>query len=106
MGLFNFLCGSDINQGVKEQRATAESVLLDVRGEDEYREGHISGSKNIPLQRIDKIYSVIKDKNTPLYVYCYSGSRSGQATAALERMGYQNVKNIGGIAAWKGKVER
>ena len=43
---------------------------------------------------------------TPLYVYCYSGARSGQAAAALRRMGYTNVKNIGGIASWRGAIER
>ncbi len=105
MGLFEFLRGPDINQGVEEQRIVTGSILLDVRGEDEYSGGHIPGSKNIPLQTIDNIYNIAKDKNTPLYVYCYSGSRSRQATAALQRMGYQQVKNIGGIAAWRGKVE-
>ena len=51
------------------------------------------------------IASVIGGKDTPLFVYCYSGARSRQAAGALRRMGYSNVKNIGGIAAWKGKVE-
>lgn len=97
---------ADFNQGVEEQRSVAGSVLLDVRDEDEYGSGHVPGSKNIPLHTIDKISSVVTDKNTPLYVYCYSGARSRQAVAALQRMGYQQVKNIGGIAAWKGKVER
>lgn len=94
------------NQGVKEQRATAGSVLLDVRGEDEYREGHVPGSKNIPLQRMNEIDRLVKDKNTHIYVYCHSGFRSGQATVVLESMGYKNVKSIGGIVSWKGEVER
>ena len=47
-----------------------------------------------------------EDKETPLFVYCYSGARSGQAVHVLRRMGYANVKNIGGIAAWTGEVER
>lgn len=97
---------ADFNQGVEEQRSVEGSILLDVRDEDEYGNGHVPGSKNIPLHTIDKISSVVTDKNTPLYVYCYSGARSRQAVAALQRMGYQQVKNIGGIAAWKGKVER
>ena len=46
-----------------------------------------------------------EDKETPLFGYCYSGARSGQAVHVLRRMGYANVKNIGGIAAWTGEVE-
>ena len=45
-------------------------------------------------------------KDTPLFVYCHSGARSSQAVRALTRMGYNNVKNIGGIAAYTGEVER
>ena len=39
-------------------------------------------------------------KGDTLFVYCYSDSRSSQATAMLKRMGYTNVKNIGGIAGY------
>ena len=55
MGFFDFLKGPDINQGVKEYNATDGAVLLDVRTPDEYRQGHIPGSKNVPLQSIDKV---------------------------------------------------
>lgn len=44
--------------------------------------------------------------DTPLFVYCHSGARSREAVSMLERMGYQQVKNIGGITAYKGEVER
>jgi len=67
--------------------------------------GHIPDSKNVPLQSIDKIASVAENKNTPLFVYCYSGARSRQAAGLLQRMGYRNVNNIGGIAAYAGKLE-
>jgi phage shock protein E len=106
MGLFDFLRGYDINAGVEEQRAVNGSLLVDVRTEEEYQSGHIPGSKNIPLHAIDKISSATENKSTPLYLYCYSGARSRQAAAAVQRMGYRNVKNIGGICAWQGKVER
>ena len=106
MGFFDFLKGPDISQGVKEYQATPGAVLLDVRTPEEYREGHIPGSKNVPLQAIDGAAAVIKEKDTPIFAYCYSGARSAQAVSTLHRMGYTNVKNIGGIAAYSGKVER
>ena len=45
MGVFNFLRGPDINQGVKEYGETGGALLLDVRTPQEYRAGHIPGSK-------------------------------------------------------------
>ena len=105
MSFLNFFRGPDINQGIKEYESTPGALLLDVRISGEYREGHIPRSKNISLQDIDKIASVVDDKNTPIFVYCYSGSRSRQAAGLLGRMGYTKVKDLGGIAAWKGKVE-
>ena len=106
MGFFDFLKQPDINKGVMEYRNTDGAVLLDVRTPQEYREGHISGSENVPLQTIDKIRSVADNKDVPLFVYCYSGGRSRQAVSMLQHMGYRNVQNIGGIAAYQGKVER
>ena len=105
MGIFNFFNHPDINKGVLEYRNTNGAILLDVRTPQEYREGHIPGSKNVPLQTIDKIHSVADNQDTALFVYCYSGGRSRQAVSALQHMGYANVRNIGGIAAYSGKVE-
>ena len=67
MGFFDFLKGPDINQGVKEYSVTDGAVLLDVRTPDEYRQGHIPGSKNIPLQSINKVAGVIDNKATPIF---------------------------------------
>ena len=49
---------------------------------------------------------VIDNKATPIFVHCLSGARSRQASAILQQMGYTNVKNIGGISTYAGKVER
>lgn len=105
MGLFDFLRPPDINQGVKDYGAVPGAVLLDVRTPQEYREGHVPRSTNIPLQSLDQAAGIIRDKSTPVFVYCYSGSRSSQAVNKLIKMGYQNVKNIGGMASYSGKVE-
>lgn len=106
MSFFDFMKGPDINQGVKEYSTTDSAVLLDVRTPDEYRQGHIPGSKNVPLQSISKVAGMIDNKSTTIFVHCLSGARSRQATAILQQMGYTNVKNIGGISAYAGKVER
>ena len=105
MGIFDFFKHPDINQGVQEYKNAAGAVLLDVRSPQEYREGHIPGSQNVPLQQLDKVEEVTENKDTVLYVYCRSGARSRQAVSLLKHMGYTNVHNIGGIAAYSGKVE-
>ena len=105
MGIFDFFKQPDINQGVQEFKNAAGAVLLDVRTPQEYREGHIPGSQNVPLQQLDKVEEVTENKDTVLYVYCRSGARSRQAVSLLNHMGYTNVHNIGGIAASSGKVE-
>ena len=106
MGFFDFFHGPDINQGVKEYGGLEGAVLLDVRTPQEYREGRIPGSINIPLQSLSTADQIPAGKDAPLFVYCYSGARSSQAVRLLAGMGYTNTKNIGGIAAYKGKVER
>ena len=104
MGFFSFLQTKDINSGVRSFLSTEGAVLLDVRTPEEYAEGHIVGSKNIPLQSIEKTESVITDKSTPLFVHCRLGARSAQATSILKRMGYTNIEDIGGIMSYRGKV--
>ena len=105
MGFFEFLKQPDINKGVTDYHNTGGAVLLDVRTPQEHREGHIPGSKNVPLQQLDKISSVADNKDIPLFVYCHSGGRSRQAATMLQYMGYTNIQNIGGITAYSGKVE-
>lgn len=106
MGFLDFMRGPDINQGISEYKSTAGAVLLDVRTAEEYKGGHIPGSKNIPLDALDRVPAVVKEKSTPIFVHCLSGARSARAAAALKRMGYANVQNIGGINGYHGKVER
>lgn len=106
MGLFDFLKMPDINAGVKEFEENKDAVLIDVREVDEFKQGHIGKAVNVPLSTLNKVTNVVKDKNTPLYVYCLSGSRSSQAVAMMKGMGYTNAKNIGGIGSYQGVIER
>lgn len=105
MGFFDLFKHTDINQGLAQFQQTSNAVLVDVRRPEEYRDGHIPGSINVPLQHIEEIDLEVSDMSTPLFVYCRSGARSRQATAMLQEMGYEEVHNIGGILDYKGKVE-
>lgn len=106
MGILDLINYADINKGVEEYKQHSEAVLIDVRTPEEYQEGHIPGSINIPLQQMEQAETDVKDKNKKLYVYCRSGSRSRQAAGILKEMGYHDVHNIGGIMKYKGMVER
>lgn len=102
MSIFSFMkTQTDINEGMTLFRAVPGAVLLDVRSNEEYAEGHIPGSINLPLNRLATIKL---DKNTPLFVYCLSGTRSARACVWLEKNGY-SAKNIGALTAYQGTLE-
>jgi phage shock protein E len=82
------------------------AVLIDVRSKGEYDSGYVEGAVHIPHYDIknqkDLIEKLTKnDKSASIVVYCQSGSRSGVAKIELEKMGYKNVVNHGGIGSWK-----
>lgn len=104
--MFVLFGGNDINSGVKEFKITNGAILLDVRTKEEFEEGHIPNSINVPLDEIQKIQEIAADKNAKIFVYCYSGARSADATRKLNFLGYINAKNIGGIANYNGEIER
>ena len=86
-------------------RDIPKAVLLDVRSTDEFCSGHIPGAINIPLNNIADVKRTITDHDLPIYVYCLRGTRSRSAVTAMKDFGYTNVKSIGGIASYKGKIE-
>ncbi len=106
MGLLDIFKKQSIDEGVEEYKATPGALLIDVRSPKEHRSGHIPGSKNVPLESIEKMAGVAPDKDAPIFVYCQSGSRSGQAASILKRAGYTRVKNIGGFGAYTGRVKK
>lgn len=72
------------------------SIVIDVRTEKEYNEGHLENAINIPYAEIgEKINAHVKDKEEKIIVYCRSGRRSGIAKNILEEMGYKNIINAG-----------
>ncbi len=94
MGFFDFLRSPDINTGVAEYQETAGAVLLDVRTRQEYGQGHISGSKNLPLPEIGQAAHMIPKKDTPSFVDCLRVASIRQAAAQLGQIVYSNVKNF------------
>lgn len=77
-------------------------VILDVRTESEYAEGHIEGAILIPDYEIAlRAENELPDKNALILVYCRSGRRSKSASEELAKLGYTNVLEFGGIIDWK-----
>ena len=96
----------DINKELNRCRTTKGAILLDVRTEEEYRQGHIGGSRNIPVEKIGNAVNLLHDKSAPIFVYCRSGQRSRKAVSALRKLGYTEVYNIGGIEQYQGQLQR
>ena len=84
-----------------------ECIILDVREQDEYDEGHIPGAVLLPYGKVgEKAEEMIEDKNKQILVYCRSGRRSKIAAEELAKLGYTDVKEFGGIIEWPYEVEK
>lgn len=97
-----------ISQEEAKERMNHENVvILDVREQSEYEEGHIPGAVLLPVSTItkDTAAAVIQDFDTEVLVYCRSGNRSRTASSALGELGYRNVYEFGGIRTWPYEVE-
>lgn len=86
-----------------KQIASEDAKIIDVRTPDEFNEGFIKGAINIDWNAGDFETAVSQfGKDQKLYLYCKSGTRSGNAFELLKKLGYKNVYNLeGGITAWK-----
>lgn len=93
-----------INEGVQMAWQFADS-LIDVRTEEEFREGYIPEARNIPLDTLDSNLSQV-DKTKPVFVYCRSGARSEMAAQFFFANGYKMVINIGGILDYSNEIIR
>ena len=112
-------CGQDKenDQGAVYMNITAEEakqimdteegyIILDVRTQEEYDEGHIPGAIVISHEEIaEKAEKVLTDKEQLILVYCRSGRRSKIAAETLAELGYTNIKEFGGIIDWPYEVE-
>ncbi|WP_218220439.1 rhodanese-like domain-containing protein [Nesterenkonia sp. Act20] len=75
----------------------ADQILMDVRGEDEYAQGHLAGAVNIPLDKFsERAETDLPDKGAPVVCYCNGGNRGALAADALRQMGFSNVVSLAG----------
>ena len=80
-------------------------ILLDVRTQAEYAEGHIPGAICLPNETIgSEPPTELPDREQTILVYCRSGRRSAEAAQKLADMGYVNVLEFGGILDWTGEI--
>ena len=77
--------------------------IIDVRTKEEYRNGHIKGSVNIPLRDLSHNISKIR-KNAPIITCCASGVRSASAKSILKSHGFVEVHNGRGWTSLKRKI--
>ena len=81
-------------------------IILDVRTQEEYDQGHIPGAILIPDTEIeDRAEGELTDKDQLILVYCRSGRRSKLAAQSLVGLGYTNIREFGGIIDWPYEVE-
>ena len=79
------------------------ALVLDVREESEYSNGHLLNAKLIPLGKLrERIGELERYRERPILVVCRSGQRSAAACAVLGRQGFVHAYNLsGGVVAWQ-----
>ena len=99
---------NDVENIVKMIEA-GEAVLLDMREEGEFVQGHAAGAEHFDVAWLSAGRVPAIAKQVPIFVYCRSGGRAGLAKRFLEGAGFTRVQNIGGLADWAaggGSVEK
>ncbi|MFC4267400.1 rhodanese-like domain-containing protein [Polaribacter marinivivus] len=86
MGLFGLFSQKDTTNEIKEY-LDKDAIILDVRTQMEWDEGHSEPAKHIVLNLIPLKIDEIKSWNKPIIAVCKSGGRSGQATQFLKQNG-------------------
>ena len=86
----------------KKLNSISNKQLVDVRTQNEFKNGHLAGALLIDYNNKDFKANVSKlDKNKPVFVYCASGGRSGSAAEVLVELGFKQIYDLkGGMNAW------
>ncbi len=79
-----------------------QDLILDVRTDEEYREGHVPGAKNIPFDEVHQHVEALK-KHPQIFVYCRAGRRAMHAFMDMRQAGLSNIVcvNQGGMPDWE-----
>src|SRR5881396_3642053 len=87
----------------RERIESGEPVVVDIREQNEWDEGHIPGAVHVPRGNLEsRIEAVLPDRDRPVLLYCAAGSRSAFAAKTLEELGYEHVSSLsGGYTDWK-----
>jgi len=92
----NFRNG-DITIQEAQNKVSQGAILIDVRSNQEYKEGHLRGAINIPdFEIINRVQSEIPKKNQSIILYCQYGGRSKNSMDLMKKLGYTNVYNLYG----------
>ena len=90
----------------EDLKKNSNYIILDTREANEYKTSHLSNAVNIGYKNFKSstIKSIVKNKNSPIVVYCSLGIRSEKIGNKLQKMGYTNVQNLYGVIfEWKNK---
>ena len=75
------------------------ALVIDVRSQKEYAEGHLGAAPNIAYENLEELQKLIgTNKSRPVVLYCRSGHRAGVAQTALSELGYTNIYNGLGLS--------
>ena len=89
----------EIDLTTLEKLLSESIVLVDVREDDEYSDGHVSSAVHIALSRVpDRVDEIPSD--VPVYVICALGGRSGKAAEFLRTKGIDAINVAGGTNGW------
>lgn len=80
--------------------------LIDIRQPYEYRNGHLPGAKNIPMEEVLDDSEEFLDKGKEYHIICQSGNRSLRACNELNKKGYKVINVAEGTSGYKGDLER
>lgn len=91
------LQNGDITIQELKSKLSQGAILIDVRSNQEYREGHIQGAVNIPDFEVqNRLQREVPKKNQLIVLYCEYGGRSKKTMDIMKKMGYTNVYNLYG----------
>lgn len=81
----------------KKVKENSSTILLDVRSNKEFNEGHLLGAINIPLAELNNRANLLMpNKGQTIIIYCQMGGRSKKALKLLQKMGYTNLYQLAG----------